>query len=122
MRILIVGQNPADRPLDGSHTKSMTFRKLDKWAEELDIGMYAFINTVPERGAATMKNVQWDYLRQSVTLHKKVIALGGFASSVLTKLNVDHFRLPHPSPRNRLLNDKKFEAEQLRLCKKYLNG
>jgi uracil-DNA glycosylase len=31
----------------------------------------------------------------------------------LDKLGIQHFRIPHPSPLNRRLNDKAYEAEML---------
>lgn len=61
------------------------------------------------------------HCRDSSPTPIKVIALGGFASQVLHKLGVEHFKLPHPSGRNRLLNDRNYEAEQLKLCREYLN-
>jgi hypothetical protein len=51
-----------------------------------------------------------------------VVALGNKASARLKKLGIEHFKLPHPSPRNRLLNNKKFIDLELRKCKNYLKG
>lgn len=48
-----------------------------------------------------------------------VVALGNEASRALR--DADHFKLPHPSGRNRQLNDKKFVAQQLKLCKAWLH-
>lgn len=49
-----------------------------------------------------------------------VIALGEEASRALTKSNIKHFKLPHPSGRNRILNDKSFVMKKLIECKKWL--
>lgn len=49
-----------------------------------------------------------------------VVALGNNASSRLNKLQIPHFKLPHPSGRNRKLNDKKFIDSELKKCKDYL--
>ena len=51
-----------------------------------------------------------------------VIALGNVASDSLRKVNVEHFKMPHPSPRNRQLNDKQFEKTMIRKCYNYLQG
>jgi hypothetical protein len=59
-------------------------------------------------------------VRQLVDGYDKVLALGNFVSSVLNKIEVNHFKLPHPSPRNRLLNDKDYERSMLFACKQYL--
>lgn len=48
------------------------------------------------------------------------IALGNEASKFLEKHNLKHFKLPHPSPRNRQLNDKAFIKQKLDECKTFL--
>lgn len=53
--------------------------------------------------------------------HIKVIALGEAAKKYLIKANINEFFvLPHPSGRNRLLNDKKFVKKTLEQCKDYI--
>lgn len=47
-----------------------------------------------------------------------IIALGNNASKYLKYYN--HFKLPHPSGRNRQINDKAFIEEKLSECKKYI--
>ncbi len=51
----------------------------------------------------------------------KVVALGNNASSLLTMLKVPHFKLPHPSGRNRQINDKAFIYNKLQECRAWLN-
>lgn len=46
------------------------------------------------------------------------IALGNNASKALK--NIPHYKLPHPSLRNRQLNNKKFIAKKLKECKDYI--
>lgn len=50
----------------------------------------------------------------------KIIALGNKASERLNKMQVSHFKLPHPSGRNRQINDKAYIVNKLDECKKYL--
>ena len=52
----------------------------------------------------------------------KVVALGGVASKSLTKVGIEHFRMPHPSPRNRQLNDKQYEINMVNDCGTYLQS
>lgn len=53
--------------------------------------------------------------------HIKVIALGTEAKKYLLKAGINEFFvLPHPSGRNRLLNDKKFVKQTLAQCRDYL--
>ena len=49
-----------------------------------------------------------------------VIALGNEASKVLTKENIPHLKIPHPSGKNYLLNDKKVVDRFLKECKDYI--
>lgn len=51
---------------------------------------------------------------------RRVVALGSTASDALRRIGVDHFRLPHPSPRNRKLNDPSYVEELLNECRKFL--
>ena len=62
-----------------------------------------------------------DYESLKVTSnYDKVIALGNVASNSLKKLNIDHFKMPHPSGLNRQLNDKEFEKTKIKECYNYL--
>ena len=54
-----------------------------------------------------------DFVRESIQGHDTIIALGGFVSSVLKRMNIDHITTPHPSPLNRNLNDKDYERAML---------
>ena len=49
-----------------------------------------------------------------------VIALGNEASKALTKENIPHLKIPHPSGKNYLLNDKKAVDKFLKQCKDYI--
>lgn len=50
----------------------------------------------------------------------KAIALGNNASDALSTLGTPHFKLPHPSGRNRQINNKDFIAKKLEECKLWL--
>lgn len=65
--------------------------------------------------AKSLKAIRYYY-----NLGYRVVALGNKASERLTKMNIEHFKLPHPSGRNRKLNDKKFIDLELEKCKNYL--
>ena len=49
-----------------------------------------------------------------------VIALGNEASKALTKENIPHLKIPHPSGKNYLLNNKKNVDKFLKECKDYI--
>jgi uracil-DNA glycosylase len=44
----------------------------------------------------------------------KIVALGKTAAKALTLLGVDFYEMPHPSGRNRLLNDPKYVEEKIK--------
>ncbi len=61
-------------------------------------------------------------LNQAVKLGQiRVVALGQKAGHYLSKVGVEEFYvLPHPSGRNRLLNDKEFVKNKLGSCRTYI--
>jgi hypothetical protein len=50
----------------------------------------------------------------------KVVALGNKASERLKKKGIEHKKLPHPSPLNRILNNKKVLDKQLKEVYSYI--
>lgn len=120
VRVIVVGMNPSHKPiLPGK--QNPTLRNLEKWMNTLEVRHYSFINTFDFPGKAKMTNVNFISLIEACSGYSKVLALGNFASDALDKIGIDHFLLPHPSPLNRQLNDKKFEKQILSKCKDYLN-
>lgn len=118
--ILILGQNPGNNP-KAYHYKNHTIDRLNKWADLFDVKHYSFMNCSDVRGEIKLKDVDFNYVQSTVIGYNKVIALGGFSSAVLSRINIMHFRLPHPSPRNRALNDKAELSRILDECKRYIH-
>ena len=111
-KVIIVGQNPS--PVE----KSGTFRKLDQWVAEWKLNSgYDFMNCSDEVGQKY--TIDYDSLKVT-SKYDKVIALGNVASNSLKRLNIDHFKMPHPSGLNRQLNDKDFEKKKIKECYNYL--
>ena len=119
MSILVIGQNPGNNPKAATY-KGHTIVRLNEWCDELGVTHYGFANVVTEQGAVKKKDVDFDRLKDLVEGHSKVLALGAFASNCLSVINKSHFRLPHPSPLNRQMNDKEFVKQTLAKCKEYL--
>ncbi len=118
--MIVVGMNPSNRPTTKKVNKNSTFDRLNKWMDHLNVQHFSFINLLDySKDNPTIKDVDFKSL-DVAKQYNKVIALGGLASTALNKIGVDHFKLPHPSPRNRLLNDKTFEKKILKECKEYL--
>lgn len=89
-------------------------KRLLSWLKKLAPNGYKLLNQVDHN------------LKLAVTLADirgvPVVALGSVASQVLKDLNVNHFKLPHPSGRNRMLNNKALVAKKLKECKNWLAG
>jgi hypothetical protein len=119
-KVLVIGMNPSTKPtLKGK--PNATFRKLEQWMTQCNVDYFSFCNTFDETSEAKHSKVDFKRLCTLTSQYDKILALGGFVSVCLNKVNVDHFKLPHPSPRNRLLNDKSYEKKIITQCKVYLN-
>jgi uracil-DNA glycosylase len=121
VKVLIVGQNPGNNPR-AAKFRNHTIDRLNQWCDELGITHYGFVNAVTHQGECKIKDVDFARLKECVNGQVAVIALGVFASKCLEIINRSHFRLPHPSPRNRLMNDKEFIKNALTECKEFLEN
>ena len=118
MKVLVVGMNPGSPGKNPN--KSKTLERLYTWMDEVGVQTFSFCNTFDEVGTPAMSKVDFKRLCTLTAQYDKILALGGFVSTALDKIDVDHFKLPHPSPLNRLLNDKQYEREILCKCASYL--
>lgn len=112
--ILIIGHSPAKKNI----LTSPTMKRLHKWMDECGIRFYGFTNLCPEPKS---KLKEEDIYLAGLSNHR-IIALGGFVSKYLTRLGVEHFAAPHPSPLNRNLNDKSFENKIINNLRIYIHG
>jgi len=109
--IIFVGDKPSPRmkpgakPFEGAACE----KRLKEWIKQLNVDNFEIKNQCDIKGIS--------YFCNEPTI---VIALGNVASKVLA--SIPHFKLPHPSGRNRQLNDKEFIANKLKECKDYLRG
>lgn len=122
MKILIVGQNPSSKnfsrkvPFVG--TRSGT--TLDQWIDILGIKKYELINASNEIWTTNYKTSK---VLKKIDHKKydKIIALGRIAEIALTKSGcTNYYKLPHPSGKNRMLNDKFKVLLALDKCIDYL--
>lgn len=124
--VWFVGSNPSKKnnnpllPFWG--TKS--YETLKKWMETLGVNRHGLINVSNEVTEGEIPEItSYDLFRLKTKLagESRVIALGNTASMALSKVGISHFKMPHPSGRNRKLNNPKFVAEKLEECRKFLN-
>lgn len=113
---LFIGMNPTK----ARYRKGCAFYRLMDWIDEMDLGIVAFTN-LSHDPYWNKRSVDPHFLLAGTVKHTKVVALGGMVSKVLTKLNIDHYTLPHPSPLNRQINDRDFIRKKLEECRNYLN-
>lgn len=116
-KILVVGINPSRKT-----GKSKTLARLHVWMKGIGVNCFSFTNVIHQTGVYKKSDIDYNFLESCCRGYEKVIALGGFASSALASINIPHHTLPHPSPLNRKLNDKTYEADQLKLVAEYIHG
>jgi hypothetical protein len=118
MKIIIMGINPSSKKI----TKGSAIYRLREWIEYLNLPIHSFSNVMLYPGQFKNSLVDYDSINRYIHGYDKVIALGNIPSVVLDKLSVKHFKLPHPSGLNRLLNDPQYQIEQLDLCRNYIHN
>lgn len=114
MKVLVIGLSPS--PLGG---KSPSLKTLQLWMSSLGIEKWSFQNLYPTPDRSK-SNV--DEIVGMIKHYDRIICLGSEASKVLYLKDVDHFKLPHPSPRNRMLNNERLIEQELKACQEYLRG
>lgn len=119
MRVIVIGMNPS-RILSIRNKENSTFKRLKDWMNILGVKYFSFSNVHENFDHISLSDVDFSRLNTITKDYDRIIALGTFASEALHKIRVNHFKLPHPSPRNRLLNDKDYENKILQQCKEYL--
>jgi uracil-DNA glycosylase len=117
--IYIVGDKPSPRmkpdaaPFRGAYCEA----RLQEWLKALGIETHIICNRTDNTFTA-LKTLLLAYTMYEQRHNIRVIALGNEASKALG--DIPHFKLPHPSGRNRQLNDKEFIAEKLKQCQTWL--
>ena len=83
----------------------------------LGLNIIAFTNLSCDPNCDFKKDsIDLDHLKEVVGNYDKVIAWGSTVSKFLDKIGVNHFTLPHPSPRNRQMNDPTVARKFLIIC------
>lgn len=105
-----------DTPLVGTKTYKVFLEWLGYM--DVDISRVRLYNQIDKPFSNIMSK---HTLKQSIDVGQiRVLALGQKAGTYLKKEGITFFLLPHPSGRNRLLNDKKFVKVKLIACRKYI--
>lgn len=129
MKVLVVGQNPSRHNLDPkiAFEGTKSFTTIEEWMQEMSVASsgYMLVNAFIKVNQKYNKDefeIAVARLNSYMKIIKpeKVIALGKMAAKALKKAGIDHFELPHPSGRNRKLNDVEWLQEQLFQAREYI--
>lgn len=115
--ILFIGDRPSKRMPAGARAfeGAACEPRLKQWIDELGCaGSCTIVNSTDIEIVA--------YLTLSLIKRIPIVALGNNASDHLNRMNCNHFKLPHPSGRNRQINDKAFIERRLAECSRYIQS
>ena len=116
---LVVGLSPSSKK---KLFKNGTFARLLTWFNAVNMPAWDFFNIITVDNSTDISLCDENRIKTKCENRKKIIALGGTVSRVLTKYKIDHYKIDHPSPRNRNLNDKEYEKQMLIKLKEYIHG
>lgn len=115
-KVIFVGDRPSRLNTDPNipFLGTLSHKNLSEWIRFLKITDHGLSNSYTEHQVNRICYAYyWGYI---------IVALGNEASNRLKARGVPHYKLPHPSPRNRQLNDPKFIEEKLLECKTYIRN
>jgi len=115
--VIVVGINPSSAR---SITAGSTLARVHRWMTYCGETTYDFTNVVLTPGDYSRGMVDFGDLSRSVSGYERVVALGDFVSYCLMRAGVDHYVAPHPSGRNRKMNDQCFVTVQIEGLRAYL--
>lgn len=125
--IYIVGDEPSksNKSIDVPFVGTKSYKRLLDWIykADLDINQIVLCN----RDQIYMYGGRFHAVDVSEGTYEiescdVFVALGVKAESHLTSFGLKCLRMPHPSGRNRQLNDEAFEALKIKELKEYCNG
>lgn len=125
MNVWLVGQNPSPHNKDPlvPFVGTRSYQILFSWLKYLGINKHGIMNVcnaVSSTGVPVLTPEDYMNLKIKLSDATHVIALGNVAAEALDEVGIEHFKLPHPSGRNRQLNNKEFVKERLKLCREFL--
>jgi len=110
------------QPSKARYRKNCAIDRFSLWMNELNIRCVTFQNAITDVDLPQkVTSANFEILYNCVRGYTKVVALGALSSQILKTMGVAHFKMPHPSPRNRLLNDKNYEQQMLIELRNYIN-
>ena len=113
--IYFIGDKPSKKNTDKNvaFVGTRSYKTLLDWIYRMNLSINSICLFNYERFIETDEQRTWSSF-------DVVIALGNEASKALTKENIPHLKIPHPSGKNYLLYDKKTVDKFLKQCKDYI--
>ena len=113
--IYFIGDKPSKKNIDKNvaFVGTRSYKPLLDWIYRMNLSINSICLFNYARFIETNNDRTWSSF-------DVVIALGNEASKALTKENIPHLKIPHPSGKNYLLNDKKNVDKFLKQCKDYI--
>jgi len=118
LKILVLGHSPSSKEYDPKKGNP-TINRLNKWLSDVEVYSYSNI-CMYHVDSIKKKDINESYIRDITKGYNKIIGLGNEVKRILTKMDIKHFALPHPSPLNRKLNCKVYELKIINKLKAYL--
>jgi uracil-DNA glycosylase len=137
MRTILLGSNPSQSSPDSSpfHVSTRSRIIIDRWFEGIDATDRVFLNVSdkPKEGnkPLTSKEIAEEIWPLMCKLEKYpnafIITLGKTPARAMTIIKgmgygYNFFEMPHPSGRNRLLNDPKYIEEKIKKLQEFLGA
>jgi uracil-DNA glycosylase len=115
MKVVFVGDKPSRLNDDPSiaFVGTPSFTNLCKWIAKMEVSNFIMVNSWTHADSIEICRL----LNEG---DKVFVALGNYASKRLNDMFIQHFKLPHPSPKNRMLNNKANIEFQLNKCYLYI--
>jgi hypothetical protein len=123
MKILWLGLNPSKKNTDPTKAflGTPSYKRLKKWQSTLDKTAHKsdhVLLNISHKIESDSQAVKEKDLSSAIEIYALIAAvkpdiivgLGERVSKRLKKLNIEHRKMPHPSPRNRIWNNKYAES------------
>ena len=127
--IFFVGDKPSKQNKDPgiAFVGTKSYKVLMDWIVKMDISVTDVVLVNKDQVKPYNFPGAWEFTTKTFSgdinpeYGDVVIALGNKASEYLSSIELSHFKLPHPSGRNRKINDKQWLNKELKQCKEWLN-
>lgn len=125
--IIFVGDKPSskNKSKDIPFVGTKSYKNLLEWIYRMDLDISNVVLTNQDKFEHCYVS-GWIYyngkqIGRSNTA--KIVVLGNKAEDKVQETSIlDYFKLPHPSPKNRKLNNKDYIKRELNKCKEFLNA